>query len=159
MKKILINTEFGGYDFSNKAVLEYLIRKGTTGITFHSISRDKITDELVYPEISKEQYLVQDLEDIKSYVYGAHIRINGIEFNPHTIRRTDPIAIQMVEDLGSEFCDTYHSHLVVEEFDETLDCIICEYDGCEKIRQEAPPSGRSPCICYTLLSENDWCEL
>lgn len=159
MKKVLINTKFGGYNFSNKAALEYLIRKGTTGITFHSISRDKITDELVYPEISKEQYLAQDLEEMKSYVYGAHIRINGMKFDPHTICRTDPIAIQIVEDLGGEFCDTYCSHLIVEEYDETLDCIICEYDGCEEIRQKAPLNGRSPNIYNELLSEDDWCEL
>lgn len=157
MSKILINTKFGGFNFSNKALLKYLEHKGTTGITFHCTACNNITNELIYPEITREKYLVQDLRKMEHYVYDAHIRVNGERFDSAMISRTDPVAIQMVEELGSEFCSAYNSCVIVEEYDNSLDCVICEYDGCEEIEQKKPRKGTAPGIYTRLVDKDEWC--
>lgn len=132
MTKLILNGCFGGYGWSNRATLEYARRKGLN-VTFHCTEREN--DELVHPEITEEQYLAQDDRNIRTYIYDAHIRVNGEEFYDRVdIARDDPIAVQLLEERGTEFCSGQHAELYICEYDETKYVAdIDEYDGSESL--------------------------
>jgi hypothetical protein len=134
MTKLILNECFGGYGWSNKATLEYVRRKGLNA-TFHCTKREN--DKLVYPEITEEQYLAQDDATSKTYIYDAHIRVDGKEITSHDIARDDPIAIQLLEEFGTEFCSGRYAELYICGYDETKYVAhIDEYDGFESLMLE-----------------------
>jgi hypothetical protein len=136
MTKLILNRCYGGYGWSNRATLEYIRRKGLNNVTFHCTKREN--DKLVYPEITEEQYLAQDNRNSKTYIYGAHICVDGETFyGGSDIARDDQIAVQLLEERGTEFCSGPHSKLHICEYDETKYAAdIDEYDGFESLTIE-----------------------
>jgi len=114
MKKIVINRCFGGFGLSDKAVERYAQLKG--------INIVKIQDE-------------------KSFG-GAGWYIDGVEDNEHYFSsytvgqdRTDPILIQVVEEMGKA-ADGWAAELAIVEIPEDVKWSIHEYDGSEHVAED-----------------------
>ena len=105
MAKIILNGCFGGYHWSPEGIIEVLKRKGATNIT------------------------VDD-----GFCKEVHATLNGEKVDVYNLDREDPVAIQVLEDMGSKFCSSNFSELFIEEYDEN-DFIpsIDEYDGMESL--------------------------
>lgn len=103
MTKIVINRCYGGFSVSNVAMKRYAELKG-----------------FEYKAPVKDFYT--------SYVIDA----NGVEINNYEIDRTDPILVQVVEELGDE-ANGMCSKLMIEELPKGTLYRIEEYDGMETI--------------------------
>ena len=61
--------------------------------------------------------------------------LNGCFFYDGNITRVDPVAIELLEEKGSDFCSGQFSELAIEEYDDQyFDFEIDEYDGIESLR-------------------------
>ena len=105
MAKIILNGCFGGYHWSPEGIIEVLKRKGATNITVDG-----------------------------GFCKEVHGIINGEKVDVYNLDREDPIAIQVLEDMGSKFCSSDFSQLYIEEYDAN-DFIpsVDEYDGMESL--------------------------
>ena len=104
MAKIILNGRFGGYGWSLQGIAEILKRKGAVNV---SVDTDNWT------------------------VSGV---LNGKKVNPCIIDREDPVAIQVLEDMGSEFCSSVSAKLYIEEYDaDDFIPSVDEYDGLESL--------------------------
>lgn len=117
MRKIIINRCFGGYYWSNEAILDYIKRKDIE-------YRIKPNNNIVV----KGKYLDNTLYDEDEWY----------SFYGGMINREDPVAIQLLEEKGSKYCSGRFSELEIEEYDEE-DWIpsIDEYDGLESLELTA----------------------
>ena len=135
MTKIILNECYGGYDWSNHALVDYFERKGWTP-EFRRFNgyKDESHWEPNYAPITKEQFLNQDNPTDKTYLYGCEIAREGKTFHGNCINRKDSDAVALLEEKGSEYCSAQYSHLAIEEIDEeTYRWDINEYDGYESI--------------------------
>jgi len=105
MAKIILNGCFGGYHWSTQGIEEVLKRKGATDITVDS-----------------------------GFCAEVHGTLNGEKVDVYNLDREDPVAIQVLEDMGSKFCSSNCSELYIEEYNEN-DFIpsVDECDGMESL--------------------------
>lgn len=143
MKKVILNTCFGGYGWSKHGVVEVLKRKGFNELHYFLGSQwDKEPREVdsgrffdddgwgwfirVIPGIPYEDAKGgsdEEFDEAYETVYSG----NG--FN-----RDDQDAVWVLENRGSEFCSDGSSRLEVREFDDDLFRFgIDEYDGAESL--------------------------
>lgn len=101
--KVLINSCYGGFGYSAKAIKMYLDAKGM-----------KYTGELV------DSYSSVTLE-------------NGNKFSSYDIDHNDPTIIQIFEEIGSQECSGDHSQLQCVDIPDGCQYQITEYDGWESI--------------------------
>ena len=103
--KVLINSCYGGFGYSAKAISMYLDAKAV-----------KYTGEIV------DCYSTVTLED-------------GRKFSSYDIDRDDPTIIRIFEEIGSEECSGDHSNLTCVEIPDGCKDFyeISEYDGYESI--------------------------
>ncbi len=101
--KVLINSCYGGFGYSAKALSMYLDAKGM-----------KYTGEIV------DNYSRVTLE-------------NDREFGSYEIDRDDPTIIRIFEEIGSEECSGDHSNLTCVEIPDGCKYQVSEYDGYESI--------------------------
>ena len=105
MAKIILNGCFGGYHWSTQGIAEVLKRKGVTSIR---------VDSGFCPEV--------------------HGILNGEMVDVYNLNREDPVAIQVLEDMGSKFCSSDFSELYIEEYDaDDFIPSVNEYDGMESL--------------------------
>ena len=105
MAKIILNGCFGGYHWSTQGIVEVLKRKGATSIR---------VDSGFFPEV--------------------HGILNGEMVDVCNLDREDPVAIQVLEDMGSKFCSSDFSELYVEEYNaDDFIPSMDEYDGMESL--------------------------
>jgi hypothetical protein len=119
--KIVINTCFGGYGLSEKAVGMYIER---TNMKLHSYNG-------IYLSILPDEY--QKLVDIENKEKKSHSS-NKFCWDYTYIKRTDHILISIIEKLGKEANKEY-SDLKVIEIPDNVEYTIEEYDGCEHIAE------------------------
>lgn len=137
MQKIILNNCFGGYGWSNRAVVDYLKRKGITDMRF--VENVKFGE---YVDIPESLFFNDSV-----YTYYKTVLLKGRDLNWEEVKpdewypfcgmdidRTDPIAIRLLEEKGLDYCSAKHSKLVIEEYDEEnwIACID-EYDGSERL--------------------------
>jgi hypothetical protein len=121
MKKVILNKCFGGYEWSRAAALDYVERSGMNHIMFMKWVKGGKSIAA-----TKEQYLANE--------YGVEMYICKSRFYEGSISRTDPIAIQLFEEKGSEYCSGPNSKLEIEEYDdEFFGYDIYDYDGIEDL--------------------------
>lgn len=111
MPKVVVNSCFGGFGLSEKAIRRYSELKGLNLVS------------------------IQD-EDIMSI---RHWYINGIEDNDHyfycgDLERDDPILVQIVEELGKDADGDFASLRIVDVPDD-VKWYIHDYDGKESVRE------------------------
>jgi hypothetical protein len=131
MTKIVINSCFGGFSVSRKAILRYAELKGIP------LYIEKTDWDDIYWTVPKEDRVGVLCED-DFYKASIEDRKKSNEFyEAHTISnryfdRTDPILVQVVEELGDDANGDCARLQVVSLEKGTLYCIN-EYDGYESI--------------------------
>ena len=134
--KIVINSCYGGFGLSHKAVMRYAELKGiklypwTDDSTLNCYNCSNF-EELVlnhpeslfvhYTKVPKEEFYKGNKDD--NY------------FSNYDIERTDPILIQVVEELGKE-ANTKCSELKIIEISDEVEYEIEEYDGLEHVAEK-----------------------
>lgn len=138
--KIVINTCYGGFGLSFAGLKRYYeIKFPERKLYFYK--RDFSTN--TYTKVSEGEYAIF-YTDIFDKDFGNTFRANDIDddvFNDHFVsmrnfKRTDPILVQVVEELGNK-ANGECAELSVVEFSDNK-YRICEYDGLEWI--ETPDS-------------------
>lgn len=109
-RKILINTDFGGFGLSDKAVELYLKNKGL-----------KFTVEKKSSLFSKRLLIFY---------------VNEIYFSEHGLQRDDPALIKTVEKIGlKESADTFGS-LKIVKIPYDVEWELKDYDGSEWVAEK-----------------------
>ena len=124
--KIIINTCYGGYGLSKEAILRYAKLKGMTLYTEDSLS---VTH---YYTVPVEEYHAISAE---AKIRREYTKVNGVYFHDRDIERTDPILVQVVEELGKNANGTY-SDLQIIDIPDNVKYFIDDYDGRETVREE-----------------------
>ena len=138
--KILVNRCFGGFGLSDKAY-ERLIELGIPVKKYESPGRDPKTG--LYKNGASERVIYdRDLDDEESPFKGAMRTLAGRywetfidDYGDGRIGRTDPLIIQVVEELGDEANGRF-SELEVVEIPDGIEWEIDEYDGSETVREK-----------------------
>lgn len=143
MKKVILNGCYGGYSWSIRGVYT-ILKKKDIPVKFMATVYPK-PGESEDIELTKGEFfrIERNLNDGNSecgpngwYVSDLYLEDNDSNcYHGHSISRTDPVAIEVLESLGSEYCSTNYSELYVDEYDEDLfDWGINEYDGIESLK-------------------------
>jgi hypothetical protein len=129
--KIVINSCFGGFGLSEKAMMRYAEIKGITLYpekqfsitTYYTVPKNQRTPEL-------KDWRAASSEERKAYntAYKQESIYDG------DMSRTDPILIQVVEELGKE-ANGMFANLKVVEIPDGIEYEIDDYDGQESIHE------------------------
>jgi hypothetical protein len=132
--KIVINTCYGGFTLSHKAMKRYAELSGFDIFAFRSEydSSDKDFEELTY--LTDKEVEDQGDEGLIFY-YKDKNHTEGNDFCQYAFKRNDPILVQVVEELSDE-SSGYCSDLKVVEIPDDVDWEIEEYDGSEWISEK-----------------------
>ena len=109
--KIVINKCYGGFSLSDAAIMLYGKKAG-----INIIKDEKNSSSFI------SHYYIDEIKD-------------GNYFSDHLIERTDPILIEVVEELG-EVADGRCAKLKVLEIPDGVKWQIQEYDGIEWIAEQ-----------------------
>ena len=89
------------------------------------------------PYDNKEGYMVDGELDEESFNKACddyNIKTNGVYFTGRSIKRDDPLLVQLVEELGED-ADGAHAHLKIIDIPDDVEWHIEEYDGYEHIAE------------------------
>ena len=130
MRKVIINSCFGGYSWSQNGVLEVLKLKGFEDKELRFFIMPWTQN--VYKEVSEQEFIASPKG---SFLWKICVGNNTEEgWSSYSIEREDPEAIAVLEKFGSDFCSGSLSELCVEKFDdEFYDYSIDNYDGAETL--------------------------
>jgi hypothetical protein len=109
--KIVINKKYGGFHLSKEAVLLYGEKKGLN-------------------IIAKQDEVIKDL-----YHYYLNEEKEGNGFAEWDIERTDPILIEVVEQLG-DLANARYTKLKIVEVPDGIKWYIEDYNGVEEVHEE-----------------------
>ena len=109
MKKIVINTDWGGFDLSHKAIVRYAELKGINLLPVDN-------------EYGGTDYYVDGIKDDEHYFW--HLDID----------RDDAALVQVVEEL-QEKSEGQYASLKVVEIPDDVDWFIMEHDGREWVAE------------------------
>lgn len=129
--KVVINKCFGGFCISDKAFEKYLDLKGVTWFK----SKEQSLGSYSYYKVSEEEYKQIEKECDKSPVGTArYSKLNDLHLSLYDIERTDPVLIQVVEEMGKKSFGDF-SKLKIVEIPDGVNWEIQEYDGFESIHE------------------------
>jgi hypothetical protein len=135
--KIVINKCHGGFGISEKAVMRYAELKG---ITLYPSAPDYLGTTTYWTIPQNDPRMTEILED-KAFCAASHqAREKSNEL--HTkftldtrgYDRSDPVLIQVIEELGEE-ANGGHAELKVVEVPDDVEWEIHEYDGVESVHE------------------------
>jgi len=110
VRRVVINSEHGGFSISRTAELAYLERTGTP-------------------------YTFQDREDRAATLSkGQYIMVNDQYWDGRTIKRDDPVLVDIVREMG-ETANGDFASLRIVELPADVDWTIEEYDGREWVAE------------------------
>lgn len=116
MAKIVVNGCFGGFGLSEAAVARYA---EIAGITLYPRQDMGFT---AWYRVPYEEYQAMDSYEAKNEAY----------FSVNDLSRTDPVLVQVVEELGAEANDSF-ADLYIVELPAGTQYRIDEYDGREHV--------------------------
>ncbi len=129
--KVVVNTCYGGFGLSNKAILRYAELKG---IKLYPFGISYLTNNKTWFPV--------ELKDIKeNHLHWSTTPIDKIKnndadyFSPFNINRIDPALIQVVEELGEQ-ANGMCADLEIRDIPDDVDWFIDDYDGIETIHEE-----------------------
>ena len=108
--KIVINKKYGGFGLSEEAVLLYGDKKGLNIIA----KQDEVIKTITH-------YFLNEVK-------------NENLFAEWEIERTDPVLVEVVEQLG-DLADGHYSKLKVVEVPDDIKWYIHDYDGLESVHE------------------------
>lgn len=135
--KLAINTRYGGFNISQKGMLEIAKRKGLKVYPYvndpnYSMREDRyMKRNLVHSEVPFIYYLLQDVGDkFEGNIYSDDLywRFNPSEYE----NRTDSELIATIEHLGDDANGRY-ADIEVVEIPDGFDYKITDYDGVETV--------------------------
>ena len=127
MRKVILNKCFGGYSFSPLFIAKYLERTGAKNVTYQKTVYAKLGEREDIP-MTRDQFVEH------SAGFDAYACVDGERFYDYKIKRDDPVAIAILEELGSKACSGRYAELAIEEYNETKYAArIEEYDGSETL--------------------------
>ena len=134
--KIVINTCFGGFNLSRKAVKRMAELQGRECFIFINDYKNK---RFIFDDDKTIFWVAFDIPNPNKVLYNNKI-INNTLYKKHCISnkpdtRTDLLLIQVVEELGKEANGSY-SELKVIEIPDGIEYEIEEYDGNEYIAEK-----------------------
>lgn len=130
--KIVINVKHGGFGLSEKAVLRYAELKG---ITLHVLDRLSFAGP-IYSLVPEAERI--DMGEFLKLKPEGRVASNAAyrdqTFSPGSIPRTDPVLVQVVEELGAE-ADGELAELQAVEIPDNVNWQIEDYDGLEHVAE------------------------
>jgi len=127
MRKVILNKCFGGYSFSPEFIAEYLERTGAKNVTYQKTVYAKLGEREDIP-MTRDQFVEH------SAGFDAYACVDGERFEDRDIERDDPVAVEILEELGSKACSGRYALLGIEKYNETKYAArIEEYDGDETL--------------------------
>ena len=135
MQKIIINDCYGGYRWSDDAILDYLKRKGIKDIRLIKYVKGEEVDtsEEEFRTLKSSKDILVKGKDIPERTWCE--KDKWYSFNCKEIDREDPIAIQLLEEKGTEYCSGEYAKLIIEEYDsDNWIAYINQYDGDETLK-------------------------
>ena len=127
MTKIVYNACYGGFGLSHEAIMRYAEIKG---ITLYTEKKYGFTHYYLCP--LEEYERINAEEQTKPASPGRFDRSNALYFSDRDFDRTDPILVQVVEELGDK-ADGRCAKLRIAEIPAGTLYRIDEYDGFESI--------------------------
>jgi hypothetical protein len=128
--KIVINDKYGGFGLSEAAVRRYFeIKRQNFWVEDH-----RLYDQVwLVPPHERVKELPGEWHDHPFSVWQEYNRLYGEQtWRARDLDRTDPILVQVVEELG-EAAAGRHADLIIEELPKGTLYRINEYDGNESI--------------------------
>lgn len=131
--KIVINASYGGFGLSEEGHTKYAEIKG---ITFYPETKRYLTTYWLVPEEKRIKELEGNWMDHSEEVRKKFNKDYSEQvFYDKNLDRTDPVLIQVVEELGA-IANGNYAKLKVVEVPEGVDWEIDEYDGYEHIAEK-----------------------
>lgn len=132
--KLVINSCYGGFHLSPKALKRYLELKGKNAYFYEQTKHEYIDGSNEFNRIDNINSIKDDLYiTCTTTDYGKVTDTYPYDsFDEDSIPRNDKHLVQVVEELGKE-SDTTISRLTVVEIKNGRWYKISEYDGCESI--------------------------
>ena len=131
MKEVVINSCYGGFGLSPKAIKRYLELKGKECFVY--LNNVKLeTDEKIENNKNRMflEYYTKDFGEIVAYTGN----INEFRFSVYDLDREDKDLIRVIKELGTKADGTF-SKLKIIEIPEDIEYTIEEYDGLESIEE------------------------
>ena len=131
MKEVVINSCYGGFGLSPKAIKRYLELKGKECFVY--LNNVKLeTDEKIEKNKNRIflEYYTKDFGEIVAY----NENIKEFRFSIYDLDREDKDLIRVIKELGAK-ADGTSSKLKIIEIPEDIEYTIEEYDGIESIEE------------------------
>jgi hypothetical protein len=126
--KVVINVCHGGFGLSEEAIERYIDLKGLC--LYKDFDSTWKTNS--YYTVPVEEYKRIANNDKK---IGNYSKSNALTWSHYSIQRTDPLLVQVVEEMG-ENADSRYSSLKVVEIPDDVEWQIEEYDGSEWVAEK-----------------------
>lgn len=127
MTKIVYNACYGGFSLSHEAIMRYAEIKG---ITMYTDEQYGFTNYYLCPPEEYDRILAEEKDNPVAPERFA--RSNELYFSGRDFERTDPILVQVVEELGDK-ADGRCAKLYITEIPAGTLYRIDEYDGLESV--------------------------
>ena len=131
--KVVINICYGGFSLSTEAIQRYFDIKGQQVWIEEDTFGPNVY--LVHPEQRQPEVTPSEWAKMTMEQRQEHNRVYSEQnWSSRELERTDPVLVQVVEELGSD-ADGNHAHLKVVEVPDDVQWTIEEYDGSEWVAE------------------------
>lgn len=129
MKKVVINSCFGGFNLSRKA-MEWLYEHECPNITMP-------VDKYFGGDLKSAEVALKKWKDEKAFFVTYFTKDEkNVLCNDRVIPRDNKLLIQCIEELGSDVASGSCAKLKIVEIPDDVDFVIDEYDGSETIHEK-----------------------